>query len=201
MVRREPRPDPVRRLTVALVPIGTSRSGVTEVELDDLTPRARAIATLWTTQPMHTPCPLILESLRTLREMGADEDEVRLWWGPEAMDRPHRMVWEARDVGKRGVPVAARLELLAQRLPVGYIPVGTSRSPNLNVDVDELRDDADLLTRAQIADVLAEMGRPLSPGVIANYKSHPPAGWPQPVKYVGRTPLWSRAEIEGYARR
>lgn len=182
------------------VPIGTTR-GAQDVELDDLTPRAAAIARIWSANHLHTPCPLIVESVRTLREMGADPDEAHLWWGADAMDRPHRFVLDvpATLPGGHGQPLPARLEAMAQRLPIGYIPVGGGTQTAPPANVDELREDADLLTRAQVSELLCEQGRPVSVQVIANYKANPPKGWPQPAKYVGRTPLWSRTAIEAYA--
>lgn len=53
----------------------------------------------------------------------------------------------------------------------------------------------------KVSELLREQGRPVSVQAIANYKAKPPPGWPQPVKYVGRTPLWSRAAVESYADR
>lgn len=184
------------------VPIGHARQ-IVDVELDDLTPRAAAIARIWSANRLHTPCPLRLESVRTLREMGADPDEAALWWGADAMDRPHRFTLDvpATLPGGRGQPIHVRLEAMAQRLPIGYIPVGGAGSPSepAVLDTAELRADADLLTRGQVSELLREQGRPVSVQTIANYKATPPSGWPQPVKYVGRTPLWSRAAVEAYA--
>lgn len=58
-----------------------------------------------------------------------------------------------------------------------------------------------LITRTQVLDLLRALGRPLSAGTLDNYRSRPPAGWPQPARYVGRTPMWNRAAIEAYAGR
>lgn len=58
---------------------------------------------------------------------------------------------------------------------------------------DVLLDSEGVLAR------LAERGRPISIRTLRNYRSRPPEGWPQPVKMVGRTPLWRRSEIDAYA--
>lgn len=184
------------------VPIGTIH-GVENVDLDTLTPRAAAIARIWSGTPLHTPCPLQLESVKTLREMGADPAEVALWWGAEAMDRPHRFIFDvpSRLPGGHGQPLHVRLEATARNLPVGYLPVGGGPPDEPAEDsLVGLRRDADLLTRSQVATLLYDLGRPVSIQAIANYKSTPPAGWPQPASYVGRTPLWSRLAVEAYAK-
>lgn len=59
--------------------------------------------------------------------------------------------------------------------------------------------DADLLTSAQVLELLRQLGRPITAGALRNYHRRPPTGWPQPVKRIGRTPLWSRAAVEAYA--
>jgi len=64
---------------------------------------------------------------------------------------------------------------------------------------DAARDDADLITRAQVIDLMRAMGRPIGVASLYNYGRTPPAGWPGIVKYVGRTPQWSRQAIEVYA--
>lgn len=171
------------------------------VDLDQLTPRAAAIARIWSANPLHTPGPIILESVRTMRDMGGDPDEAKLWgWD---LDNPHRFVLDVPSTlpGGVGQPIEARLEALARALPIGYIPVGSSTVADVRLLVDEaaIVEDADLLTRTQVAQLLREQGRPISVRAIANYKSKPPAGWPAPAKYVGRTPLWSRTAVEAYA--
>lgn len=182
------------------VPIGTKR-GVVDVDLDQLTPRAAAIARIWSANRLHTPGPIILESVRTLRDMGADSEEAALWgWD---LDEPHRFVLDVPRTlpGGAAQPLPVRLEAMARSLPIGYIPVGSDTVADVRISITaaDLAADADLLTRSQVAELLREQGRPVSIRTIANYKANPPAGWPQPVKYINRTPLWSRAAVEAYA--
>jgi len=61
--------------------------------------------------------------------------------------------------------------------------------------------DIDLITKDQVIALLRELGRPVTAATVDNYRSRPPAGWPQPVRYVGRTPLWSQTAVREYARR
>lgn len=170
------------------------------IDLDRLTPRARALAEVIASTPLQTRPAVILESTRTIREMGGTDDDA-IWYGADAMDAPHRVIWEhwARYPQTSPVDPHDYLEGEARKLPLGYYPVGRAKDQRVP-SADAARDDTDLITRAQIAEVLRELGRPISLATLANYKSRPPAGWPQPVKYIGRTPLWSRSAIEQYAR-
>lgn len=59
--------------------------------------------------------------------------------------------------------------------------------------------DDDLITADEVLTLLRDLGRPITPGTLRNYRSKPPHGWPQPAKHVSRTPLWSRREIAAYA--
>lgn len=59
--------------------------------------------------------------------------------------------------------------------------------------------DDDLIPADDVLALLRKLGRPITAGTMRNYRSNPPKGWPQPVKRVGRTPLWSRAAVEQYA--
>ena len=61
---------------------------------------------------------------------------------------------------------------------------------------------SDLIASQQVLAVLDRYGRPISPATLRNYTSRPasaPSGWPAPVTRVGRTPLWSQAQVVAYA--
>lgn len=182
--------------TIVQIAIHPDGQTLADVDLDRLTPRARALAEIVTRNPLHTPSPVIIQSTRTMREMGATADDA-VFYGD--LDQPHRTTWEhwARIHGP--IDPHDYLENEARKLPLGYFPVGRYRDDWVP-SADAARDDTDLITRPQIVEVLRELGRPISPATLANYKSNPPKGWPEPVKYVGRTPLWSRTAIERYAR-
>ncbi len=62
-------------------------------------------------------------------------------------------------------------------------------------------DDIDLIPKEQVIALLRELGRPVTAASVDNYRSNPPTGWPQPVRYVGRTPMWSQTAVREYARR
>lgn len=185
-------------VTLELHDGGTRR---VDVDLDRLSPRARAIAEIVATRALHTRCPLILESVRTLREMGATEaDEA--FYGPEAMAAPHRVTWDhwARYPSRSDLDPHDYLESEARKLPMGYYPVGRGRDQRVP-SADAARAAADLIPKTQVLDLLRALGRPISATTMDNYRSKPPTDWPQPAEYVGRTPLWSRTAVEAYASR
>lgn len=174
---------------------GTARR--VEIDLDRLTPRARAIAEVVATRDLRTRCPLILESVKTIREMDPGADPT--YYG-SVMDEPHRTVWDhwARYQTTSTTDPHDYLEAEARKLPLGYYPVGCSKDHRVPT-AEAAREDAALLDKTQVLELLRELGRPISSGVVDNYRSRPPAGWPQPARYVGRTPQWNRAEIEAWA--
>lgn len=183
-----------------IVQIDTTR-GLTDVDTATLTPTAAAIARLWSANRLHTPGPIALESIRTVREMTSDEQlaEVIAWYGEDALDRPHRMVWPYRgSLGHRAHSLAEELERQAAALPIGYRPVG----PALDEDTDAvLVQDEDYITSGEVLTLMRELGRPIGRPTLANYKANPPTGWPGIARYVGRTPQWSRRAIEAYTAR
>lgn len=182
-----------------IVQIDTTR-GLVGVDTATLTPTAAAIARLWSGNTLHTPCAITLESIRTVREMAPAEqlDEVIAWYGEDALDRPHRMVWPYRPRGHRAHSLAEQLERQAAALPIGYRPVG----PALDDDIDAVPvEDEDYITSDEVLALMRELGRPIGKATLANYKAHPPTGWPGIARHVGRTPQWSRRAIESYAAR
>ncbi|WP_367139439.1 hypothetical protein [Saccharothrix sp. HUAS TT1] len=181
------------------VPISTT-AGVVDVDTTTLTPTAAALARLWSANPLHTPGPVHLESIRTLREMTPPEQmaEVIAWYGEDALDRPHRVVWPYHARGHRAHPLAEELERQAAALPVGYRPVGSA----LDEDGDTaLVDDEDFITSDEVLELMTRHGRPIGRTTLANYKHQPPAGWPGIARYVGRTPQWSRRGVLEYVSR
>lgn len=185
--------------TVSLALLDGGRRRVA-VDLDRLTPRARALAEIVTANRLQTRCPVILESVRTIREMGATADDA-LFYGADAMDKPHRVIWDhwARYPSGSDVDPHGYLENEARKLPLGYFPVGASRDQRVPT-ADAARDDADFITRDQVLDLLCDLGRPITSATLYNYTRRPAAGWPGIARYVGRTPQWSRTAIEAYAR-
>lgn len=59
--------------------------------------------------------------------------------------------------------------------------------------------DHGFIGSAQVLELMASLGRPISGGTLANYRQRPPADWPGIDHYVGRTPQWRRDKITAYA--
>lgn len=190
-------------------PPGEGRAPMVEINLDRLTPMARALAESVLARPLHARSTVWLESVKTLRELFAENQRRGLpahmsdgsfWHTEEELDQPHRIPW----CSWSRYPITSAtdphdyLEREAQKLPMGYYPTGADfrdRVPS----ADTARDDTDLIPKARVLEVLRDLGRPISAATMDNYRSKPPNGWPQPARYVGRTPLWSEAQVRSYA--
>lgn len=171
-----------------------------DVDLDRLTPRARALAEAWANSDMGCRGLVLLESARTIREM--DPGASPAWFTQEQMDQPHSLAYDSWSAYPPASAVDPHdyLEQQIARMPIGYYVTGRDavhRVPS----ADAARGDAEHLTKPQVMELLRDLGRPISPTTMDNYRSRPPADWPQPVTYVGRTPLWRRSAIEAYAQR
>lgn len=165
---------------------------VSDIDPSSLTPRARALAEAIApadANPLGVRHPIRLASDQTMRELDLDP----IWYGPD-LDQPHTTMWSSWSdyPATSTLDPHEYLETQAAKLPVGYYPTGVDASGTA-------QDDADLITRMQVIEVMRAAGRTLSVGALDNYRSRPPAGWPGPVRYVGRTPMWSRRAIEAYA--
>ena len=171
------------------------------VHLAQLSPKARALAEIIASRTIPTRRWIILESVRTIREMDSNADPC--WYTDAEMDAPHQVIWEhwthwARWPARSVEDVHDYLENEARKLPIGYYPVGCHKGQR--VPSAATAADAHLIDKTHVMEVLREEGRPISGSTMDNYRSRPPAGWPQPVKYVGRTPLWDEHQIREYAR-
>ena len=166
------------------------------VDLDRLTPRARAIAQAIATRPLRTPGTLLLRSDRPLRDMPAGQaSHTDLWYTAAQMDAPDTVVWSSwsRYPADSSMPPEAWLELQAQRMPIGYTPI-----PDRDARPDDLHvRDARMLTRAQVLDVLRAIGQPLAVSTWAAMVSRGQA--PRPDDYVGRTPRWAETTVRSWA--
>lgn len=189
-------------------PPGEGSAPRVEIDLDRLTPMARALAESVAARPLSARSTVWLESHQTLRDLFAANAARGLpahlsngafWHSEEELDGPHRIPW----CSWSHYPVTSTmdphdyLEQQAQKLPMGYYPIGSiwDRVPSASA----ARDDTDLITRTQVLELLRHLGRPITAATMDNYRQRPPADWPQPVRYVGRTPQWSRAAIAAYA--
>lgn len=197
------------RLDLHDTPPGEGYAPLVEIDLDRLTPMARALAEAVHARDLHARGTIWIESVATLRELFAENarrglpeprSNGRFWRSEEELDRPHRIPWcsWSRYPVTSLVDPHAYLEEQARKLPIGYFPVGCDWRDRV-LSADAARDDSDLIAKGAVLELLRQLGRPISAATLDNYRSRPPAGWPQPARYVGRTPLWSTAEIRAFA--
>jgi hypothetical protein len=187
--------------TVIQLEMHSDSDHMSEIDLDRLSPRARALAQAWHARMLPCRGAVVIQSARTIREMDPDADPT--WYTPEQLDAPHRVVWTSWSYYPQNSTMDPHdyLEQQAQRLPVGYVVVGPHRADRVP-SVQEAMGDAHLITRAQLLEELRRLGRPIAAATLDLYRSprFAPAGFPQPVQFVGRTPLWDLRHAEEYVR-
>jgi hypothetical protein len=167
------------------------------VDLDTLTPRARALAEA-VAQRLGGRCVIWLQSKKTVREAvpGADR-----FYSADELDRPYTMGWS----GWSNYPADSAmsqhdyLEQQARRIPPQYSIVGADAQQPVPSFAEAAADQD--MTRDQVLDyIAAKTGRPrITPGTWSSYTSRKQA--PTPSRYVGRTPLWSPATIDAWLAR
>ena len=161
------------------------------VELDDLSPGARALAECIGERPLRDLRTIWLQTIHPIGDL-APADEAHFWLN-EKLDEPHRIPWSAWD----GYPTestqtaVAYLEELAGRLPVGYHPLDSEFGDSM--PSTQTAGSVALLTRDQVVELLADRGRQITTATWSAYVARNEA--PQPAGYVGRTPMWSHDEV------
>jgi hypothetical protein len=196
-------------------PIEEIDGPLVDVDLDQLTPIARALAESIASTALSTRTTIWLQSRRTLRQLAEDDEahglagtlaRFEFWYTPEHLELPHRIPWGAWSHYPQTstlTPVEY-LEREAQKLPIGYYPIGTSPLDRIVPSARAAADDQEWLTRDQVLALLTESRRgralpEIKMSTFSGYVSRDQA--PAAGKYVGRTPLWDRQVIEAWAVR
>lgn len=167
-----------------------------DVELDDLSPRARALAEAISHCPDGEAGTIRLESTLRVRDI---QPNWEMWYTSQQADQPLRMDWSRWDryPADSALPAADWLERQAAKIPAGYRIVGACRTslggePEVRVD-----DTSDLMTAQAVAALLATCGRHITASTWRAYVARGQA--PAPVRHVGRTPLWDAEQIRAWA--
>lgn len=166
-----------------------------EVDLDRLSPRARRLAEAVAASPDAVAGNVWLESDRPAKELRPD---WRLWYSEERANRPERDLWDAWDKYPAGSSMDPHdyLERQAAKIPAGWHVLGGYRdlaTPPILIT----RSEGDtLMTVRQVLATLERAGRVIKPRTWSAYVARGQA--PQPVKRVGREPLWDPADIRAY---
>lgn len=176
------------------------------VDLDALTPRARALAEAVAQMPGgDRGAGEILCTHRT-RTRGESVSNPDVWLTEEQQAEPARMTWAVWDKypADSDVPADAYLEKQARKIPSDWAIV-SAWGPLLRPDpVPSAEAGAadDRLTAQGVVDRLARLhGRHIGPGTWRSYVNRGQVQAPKPVAQAGRVPLWSPADIDAWATR
>lgn len=174
------------------------------VDLDQLTPRARALAEAVAQMPgSRKGAGEILCHHRTLTRRDTTR-HPEVWLRPEEMDQPARQTWSAWDryPADSEVSPVEYLERQARKIPHDWVIVsavwfgGPRQEP---VPSSEASAADRYLTSAQALSYMRSRGKELSPTTWRSYysrKAMPLA--PKPDRYVERTPQWAVETIDAF---
>jgi hypothetical protein len=174
-----------------------------EVDLDALTPRARALAEAVAQLPRaHKAAGEIYCEHRTLTR-GDLTPNPEIWLTPEARSEPAQQTWGAwgKYQADSEMPAAEYLERQARKIPPEWaITSGWVMGRGQLAPVASVRAGAadDLLTVRGVVDRLETYhDRNIQPGTWRSYVARDQA--PAPVQRVGREGLWSPADVDRWA--
>lgn len=161
-----------------------------EVDLDALSPRARALAEAVAASPLQTATEVWVESDDPIKDRNPDWEH---WYTEEQANQRERRPWRGwakfkATSTKSGV---LYLEEQAAKIPAGWHVLGPDPQHRVESSAE--------MTSEQVLAYLKSIGRPITAATWRSYVAREQA--PQPVRKVGRTPLWDPSEIREFARR
>lgn len=162
-----------------------------EIDLDRLSPRARALAEAVAATTLRTAVDIWMEADRPIRDTLPDWEH---WYTPEQAARPERRPWR----GWSPYPATSTLdphrylETEAAKIPAGWHVLGARPG-------EPVATQAYGMTVEQVRAHLNRFGRSISASTWRSYVARGQA--PQPSDRVGREPLWDPADIIAWARR
>jgi hypothetical protein len=161
-----------------------------EIDLDRLSPRARALAEAIADSPLSTANEIWVESDEPIRARIPDWET---WYSPERAEQGERRPWSAWDKYRATDPTDPHdwLERQAAKIPAGWHVLGAT--PHRRVPTADTA-----LTAEQVLDTLKRHGRFIKASTWRSYVARGQA--PAPVRRMGSTPLWDPADIEAFAR-
>lgn len=173
------------------------------IDLDGLTPRARALAEAVAQLPgAHKGAGEILCEHRTLTRADTTRNP-EIWLSPEQMGEPARQSWSAWDRYRADAEVqpVEYLERQARKIPpewriVSAWAMGSRFDPVPSAEAGAADDG---LTARGVTEFLAKhYDRHIAPGTWRAYVSRNQA--PKPVRRVGREGLWLPSDVHDWAR-
>lgn len=177
------------------------KDGVYEdVDLNQLSPTARALAEAIADSPMQTLSDIWVETDQPIRDLTPD---WRHWYTEEEASLLGRRSWRGWAKYPTTYPLPAReyLEREAGKIPAGWHILGAS--PDQPIPSYAIAGQADEAGQEMNVDqVLAYLhgkGRYIRPSTWRSYAARGQA--PEPVRHIGRTPLWQRGDIDAWLAR
>ncbi|ACU71734.1 hypothetical protein Caci_2825 [Catenulispora acidiphila DSM 44928] len=173
------------------------------IDLDTLTPRARALAEAVAQLPGKRKGGgeiMCEHRTKTRRDITPDAES---WLPPERLDEPARQAWARWDIYRADseVPPAEYLEIQARKIPPEWrivcghaiglpdpAPVASSQSAG---------EDDRLTPRAVVEYLATRHQRHIGPSTWRSYAARGQA--PAPVGHVGRESLWSPVDVDAWA--
>lgn len=166
-----------------------------QIDLDRLSPRARAMAEAIAAHPARVAGDIWMEADRPIRDT---EPDWRHWYTEAEAALPERRPWR----GWSALPLGEqdpheRLEVEAAKVPPGWHVLGAHpRRPVASMGVAAAAREA---TSAQVLEYLRERGRAITPATWRSYVGRGQA--PRPVRHTGRTPIWDLGEVDVWLSR
>lgn len=175
-----------------------------DIDLDRLTPRARALAEAVAQMPRGAKGAgeILCEHATLTRRETTPHPEI--WLRPDQMDEPARMAWARWDKypADSEMPAVEYLERQARKIPPEWVIVSALVVAAARPGPVPSRDAGaadDLLTARGVVDHLERHhGRHIMPGTWRSYVARGQA--PATVHRVGREGLWSPADVDAWAR-
>lgn len=164
---------------------------IEEIDLNRLSPRARALAEAVAATTLKTATDIWVEADKPLRDSLPDWEN---WYTPEEAARPERRPWRgwARYPATSTLDPHRYLETEAAKIPAGWHVLGARPD-------EPVATQAYGMTVEQVRAYLGMRGRNVSASTWRSYVTRKQA--PQPTTSVGNTPLWDPADIIAWAAR
>lgn len=168
------------------------------VDLDTLSPRARALAEAWHMHALHHRGVVILRQTTGVRADLIRPDDRGRYALIYDLSVPDSVVWSSWSAYPEDstMPPAQYLEQQAGRLPAGYAPVAAGKDQPVPSAAAALADD-EWLTLDEVLHELRAAGRTVAKATWRAYVARdqaPEAG----RRVLGVTPQWRRRDVAAY---
>ncbi|MDX3230615.1 hypothetical protein [Streptomyces sp. ME19-01-6] len=166
-----------------------------DVDLDQLTPRARALAEAVAQTRSRSAGDVWMESDQPIRERIADWSN---WYTEEEATQPERRPWRgwAHYPATSTMSPIDYLEREARKIPPGWHVLGAN--PQTPVPSKDSGAADQYLTRDQVLAYMRARGRDISVSTWSAYTSKKRRQAPPPDRHVSRTPQWKPETIDAF---